>query len=80
MSYRAAWGRLRASEDRLGIKLIESDAAKKGMTLTPAAMTLLEKFRRLEKDADSYLKKTSRELTTLLDGEKRPDQENKKGK
>jgi len=29
MSYRAAWGRLRASEDRLGIKLIESDAAKK---------------------------------------------------
>jgi len=80
MSYRAAWGRLRASEDRLGIKLIESDAAKKGMTLTPAAMTLLEKFRRLEKDADSYLKKTSRELTTLLHGEKRPDQENKKGK
>jgi len=79
MSYRAAWGRLRASEDRLGIKLIESDAAKKGMTLTPAAMTLLEKFRRLEKDADSYLKKTSRELTTLLDGEKRPDQEDKKG-
>ena len=47
------------------------------MTLTPAAMTLLEKFRRLEKDADSYLKKTSRELTALLDGEQSPDQEKK---
>jgi len=69
MSYRAAWGRLRASEERLGVKLIESDAAKKGMTLTPAAQLLLKKFRRLEKDADAYLKKTSRELTALLDGE-----------
>ena len=27
MSYRAAWGRLRASEERLGIKLIESEGA-----------------------------------------------------
>jgi len=79
MSYRAAWGRLRASEERLGIKLIESDVAKKGMTLTPTAKILLERFRCLEKDADAYLKKTSRELAILMDGEKRPDQEKKKG-
>jgi len=72
MSYRAAWGRLRASEERLGIKLVESDTAKKGMTLTPAAKGLLEKFRRLEKDADTYLQKTSRELSALLDGDTSP--------
>jgi len=80
MSYRAAWGRLRASEDRLGVKLVESDTAKKGMTLTPAAKGLLEKFRRLEKDADTYLQKTSRELSALLNGDASPGiNENKKG-
>jgi molybdate transport system regulatory protein len=80
MSYRAAWGRLRASEERLGVKLVESDAAKKGMTLTPAAKGLLEKFRRLEKDADAYLQKTSRELSALLNGDIKPGiNENKKG-
>ncbi|MEI6314442.1 MAG: LysR family transcriptional regulator [Syntrophus sp. (in: bacteria)] len=78
MSYRAAWGRLRASEDRLGVKLVESDSAKKGMTLTPAAKGLLEKFRRLEKDADAYLQKTSRELSALLAGDAKPETEEKK--
>jgi molybdate transport system regulatory protein len=69
MSYRAAWGRLRASEERMGVKLIESDAAKKGMTLTPAARTLLDKFRQLERDADAYLRKTSRELSAIVERE-----------
>jgi len=78
MSYRAAWGRLRASEDRLGVKLVESDTAKKGMTLTPAAKGLLDKFRRLEKDADAYLQKTSRELSALLDGDAKPGVDEKK--
>jgi molybdate transport system regulatory protein len=74
MSYRAAWGRLRASEDRLGIKLVESDA-KKGLTLTPAAKGILEKFSRLEKEADACLQRTSRELSVLLEsGVKRPNE------
>ena len=73
MSYRAAWGRLRASEERLGIRLVESDSTKKGMTLTPAAKALLDKFRQLEKDADIYLQKTSRELSSLMEGATGPD-------
>jgi molybdate transport system regulatory protein len=73
MSYRAAWGRLRASEERLGIKLVESDSAKKGMTLTPVAKALLDKFGRLEKDADAYLRKTSRELYALMESNAGPD-------
>lgn len=67
MSYRAAWGRLRASEERMGVRLIESDAAKKGMALTPAARALLDRFRQLEKDADAYLRKMSRELSALVE-------------
>jgi molybdate transport system regulatory protein len=78
MSYRAAWGRLRASEERLGIKLVESDTAKKGMTLTPAAKVLLDKFRQLEKDADVYLRKTSRELAVLIESDAGPDADRKK--
>jgi len=41
----------------MGVRLIESDAARKGMALTPAARALLDRFRQLEKDADAYLRK-----------------------
>jgi molybdate transport system regulatory protein len=78
MSYRAAWGRLKASEERLGVKLVESDTAKKGMTLTPAAKVLLDKFRQLEKDADAYLRRTSRELAVLIESDPGPDADREK--
>jgi molybdate transport system regulatory protein len=78
MSYRAAWGRLKASEERLGVKLVESDTAKKGMTLTPAAKALLHKFRQLEKDVDIYLRRTARELAVLLESDGEPDADPKK--
>lgn len=47
MSYRAAWGRLKASEERLGMKLVERSQGK-GMYLTGEATTLLEQFGQLE--------------------------------
>ena len=78
MSYRAAWGRLRASEERLGIKLVETDDTRKGMILTPAAKALLDKFRQLEKDADAYLRKTSRELAALMESDAGPDDDREK--
>ena len=55
MSYRAAWGRLKASEARLGVKLTCSDGQGKGLHLTPEAKDLLEKFDRLEHDVESFL-------------------------
>lgn len=48
MSYRAAWGKIRATEKRMGITLVEGvsgGARHGGATLTPAARDLL---RRLE--------------------------------
>lgn len=47
MSYRAAWGRVKASEERLGIKLVER-AQGKGMYLTDKAVVLLKQFDQLE--------------------------------
>ena len=47
MSYRAAWGRLKASEDRLGYPLAEKDTTlgkRGGLRLTAQGKTLLEKF------------------------------------
>lgn len=55
MSYRAAWGRLKASEARLGVKLTYSDGQGKGLHLTPEAKDLLEKFDKLEHDVEEFL-------------------------
>ena len=55
MSYRAAWGRLKASEARLGVKLACSDGQGKGLHLTPEAKELLEKFDNLQHDVESFL-------------------------
>ena len=62
MSYRAAWGRLKASEERLGIKLVESDGAKKGLRLTAEARELLEQYKQFEKDLKNFLQKKSKAL------------------
>ena len=62
MSYRAAWGRLKASEERLGIKLVESDGAKKSLRLTAEARELLEQYEKFEKDLNDFLQKKSKAL------------------
>ncbi len=50
MSYRAMWGRIRATEKRLGQPLLVRNiggATGGGSELTPLAETLIKKFRRL---------------------------------
>jgi molybdate transport system regulatory protein len=55
MSYRAAWGRLRASEDRLGIPLVELTDNRQGMRLTEEAKKLKNAFVELEEKIDGLL-------------------------
>jgi len=62
MSYRAAWGRLKASEERLGIKLVESDGAKKSLRLTAEAKELLEQYEQFEKELNDFMQKKSKAL------------------
>jgi molybdate transport system regulatory protein len=54
MSYRAAWGKLKISEERLGVKLTCLQAHGKGMSLTAEARALLNKFDELQRDASSF--------------------------
>ncbi|MGC1403877.1 MAG: LysR family transcriptional regulator [Thermodesulfobacteriota bacterium] len=64
MSYRAAWGRLKASEGRLGFPLAEKDTSqgkKGGLHLTPKGKALLDQYtvihRAMEKLVDQLERK-----------------------
>ncbi len=65
MSYRAAWGRIKASEKRLGVKLVENNPNHKGMTLTDEAKHFLKIFRELDSKTDVFIKKTVHKLGLL---------------
>ncbi len=51
MSYRAVWGKINATEERLGVKLVIRNSGRSksnNTTLTPAARYLIEKFAKLD--------------------------------
>lgn len=62
MSYRAAWGRLKATEERLGMKLVRIDSAGGAMQLTDAARELLVKFDILESETEAFVQASYRKL------------------
>jgi molybdate transport system regulatory protein len=58
MSYRAAWGRLKASEDRLGFLLAEKDTEqgkKGGLRLTPRGKDLLDRYKTIHQAMESLV-------------------------
>ncbi|ACN13469.1 predicted molybdenum transport regulatory protein ModE (HTH domain/molybdenum-binding protein) [Desulforapulum autotrophicum HRM2] len=53
MSYRAVWGRIKATEERLGSPLLvrsKGGASGGGSQLVPFALELVEQFRKLHKN------------------------------
>ncbi|MFH2044014.1 MAG: LysR family transcriptional regulator [Pseudomonadota bacterium] len=65
MSYRGAWGRLKASEQRLNIKLVEPYG--KGMCLTSKGKALLHEYDQMVKEMDSILKKSVSRFKKILE-------------
>ena len=65
ISYRAAWGKLRASEERLGKPLVETQPGKRGMEITPTARQLIKIFHsideKLQKTTASIVEKSLKE-------------------
>ncbi len=58
MSYRAAWGRLKASEDRLGFLLAEKDieqGKKGGLRLTLKGKDLLNKYKTIHQAIETLV-------------------------
>lgn len=66
MSYRAAWGRLKASQDRLGMKLVDVGGHDRSMQLTPQARAIINRFEKLEKDVEKLLHKADQDFKKLL--------------
>ncbi len=62
MSYRAAWGRLRASEARLGMKLVEPHPTGRALHLTADARALLKRFDELDRKMSDLVMKTDQEM------------------
>ncbi len=65
MSYRAAWGRLKASEKRLGIPLVEIESQKQGMRLTEQAEALLKAFEELHEEVGALIAERTQQLSFL---------------
>lgn len=55
MSYRAAWGKIRATEGRLGWKLVKVQGRRRHMTLTPEGEDLLDRYIAFEREATRVL-------------------------
>ena len=66
MSYRAAWGRLKASEERMEMKLVEIGVKDKSMQLTQKARAIIDRFERLEKDVEKLLHTADQDFQKLI--------------
>jgi len=66
MSYRAAWGRLKASEERMGMNLVEIGKHDKSMQLTPQARSIIERFEKLEEDVEKLLRNADQDFQKLI--------------
>ena len=65
MSYRAAWGKIKLAEKRWGIPLVTTQVGGEmggGARLTPAALELLARYRRLREAVDTFLRDAFQEL------------------
>jgi molybdate transport system regulatory protein len=66
MSYRAAWGRLKASEERMGMKLVDIGIHDKSMQLTPQARAIIDRFETLEQDVEKLLHNADQDFQKLI--------------
>jgi molybdate transport system regulatory protein len=80
MSYRAAWGRVRASEQRLGIPLIERGTHEKGGHLTLEARKLLDRYEKMEERVNDFIEKISDQFSRSLYTGAAPPNPRKDGK
>ena len=54
MSYRAAWGRLKATENQVGEPLVEPGQGRKGFTLSPLGPRLAQEFKAWHAEVEAF--------------------------
>lgn len=62
MSYRAAWGRIKAAEKRLGCKLLEPAPVGRGMVLTKVGWDLLNRYKEFQEKARLAVLETGQKI------------------
>lgn len=62
MSYRAAWGRIKASEERLGAPLLAEASGRRGYELTPLARTLMADFMAWHREVEAFALQRAQEV------------------
>lgn len=60
MSYRAAWGRIKRTEEALGRPLLAKASGRKGYELTPLATELVRDFAAWHSEVENYALKRAR--------------------
>jgi molybdate transport system regulatory protein len=61
MSYRAAWGRIKRTEQALGEPLLVKASGRKGYELTPLASELVRDFAAWHNEVEAFALKRARE-------------------
>lgn len=61
MSYRAAWGRIKRTEEALGEKLLVQASGRKGYELTPLASDLVREFAAWHNEVEEFALKCARQ-------------------
>ncbi len=68
MSYRAAWGKIRATEALLGIRLLEETEGKRtGCRLSRDGLLYIEAYRNWEHEVEQYALESAREYFACLE-------------
>ena len=65
MSYRAVWGKIKTTEERLGLKLVATSPGggrQRGATLTPAAKELIKLFEDLTEQGNQQADRLFQDL------------------
>ena len=65
MSYRAAWGRLKASEERMGVKLVEV-GDNRSIQPTARAKAIIARFEQLESDVRKLMAEAEQDFRKLV--------------
>lgn len=68
VSYRLAWGKIKVSQERLGMRLVEVSSGENRMHLTENARELLSIFDNLEKEITPILQRAENRILTLKKG------------
>lgn len=65
ISYRLVWGKIKSSEERMGINLVEMKPHERRMHLTKEAKMLLKIFNDLEEEISPILKKSEKRFSSF---------------